>query len=174
MPVELSEAVAVLRRTPATLRSLLQGLDEPWLTADEGPDTFSPRDVLGHLITGDETDWMPRARIILEEGEARAFTPWDRFAFKTRFGDWTTDALLDRFAELRKENLEGLASLRLTPGDFEKRGTHPELGTVTLGQLLATWVAHDLGHLAQVARVMARRYRDTVGPWRAYLSLLRH
>ena len=172
MTIELSEALQVLSRTPATLRALLAGLDDEWLAADEGPDTFSPRDVVGHLIYGEETDWMPRLRIILEHGPSRPFTPFDRFGFKEKYGRMGIDGLLGRFAELREENLRQLRALALTPMQLELPGTHPELGPVTLSQLLATWVGHDLNHVGQVVRVMAHRYRDAVGPWRAYLRIL--
>ena len=172
MSIVLSEAIPVLRRTPATLRSLLAGLGDEWLEADEGPDTFTPREVIGHLISGEETDWIPRLRIILESGERRPFTPFDRFGFRQKYGHLTIDALLDRFATLREDNLRQLEALRLTPAQMELRGTHPELGTVTLSQLLATWVGHDLTHVSQVVRVMAKRYEQAVGPWRAYLRIL--
>jgi uncharacterized damage-inducible protein DinB len=172
MTFVLSEAVQVLSRTPATLRALLTGLGEEWVEADEGPETFTPRDVLGHLIYGEETDWIPRLRIILESGEKRPFTPFDRFGFRAQYGRAPADELLRRFAELREANLRELTALDLRPSQLDLRGTHPELGTVTLSQLLATWVAHDLTHVAQVVRVMAKRYEDTVGPWRAYLRIL--
>jgi hypothetical protein len=172
MSIVLSEAIEVLRRTPATLRALLSGLGEEWLAADEGPDTFTPRDVIGHLIYGEETDWIPRLRIIIDRGERRPFTPFDRFGFKEKYGRLAIDDLLRRFAALREDNLRQLDALRLTPDQMELRGTHPELGTVTLSQLLGTWVGHDLTHVAQVVRVMAKRYQDAVGPWRAYLRIL--
>jgi DinB family protein len=173
MTIVLSEAIPVLRCTPATLSALLSGLGDEWLGADEGPDTFTPRDVIGHLISGEETDWIPRLRIILESGERRPFTPFDRFGFRQEYGHHLTIGdLLDRFAALREDNLRQLEGLRLTPAQLELRGTHPELGTVTLSQLLATWVGHDLTHLSQVVRVMARRYEQAVGPWRAYLRIL--
>lgn len=172
MSIVLSEAVQVLRRTPATLRALLSGLGDEWLDADEGPDTFTPRDVIGHLILGEETDWIPRLRIILDSGERRPFTPFDRFGFKQKYGGLSVDELLGRFAELREDNLRQLEARRLTPEQMELRGTHPELGMVTLSQLLATWVGHDLTHVSQVVRVMARRYQGAVGPWRAYLRIM--
>jgi DinB family protein len=172
MKLRLDEIVEVLERTPATLRVLLAPLREPWLRCDEGPGTFSPRDVIGHLILGEETDWIPRARIILEHGESRAFDPFDRFGFKDRSVGLTIAELLDQFEALRRRNLGELESLPLEPGDLERRGRHPELGSVTLGQLLATWVAHDLDHISQVARVMARRCREDVGPWREFLRIL--
>jgi hypothetical protein len=172
MSIAVSEAIQVLRRTPATLRALLSGLGEEWLAADEGPETFTPRDVIGHLILGAETDWMPRLRLILDSGERRPFTPFDRFGFRQRYGRLPIDELLRRFSELREENLRRLEALRLTPAQMDLRGTHPELGTVTLSQLLATWVGHDLTHVSQVVRVMARRYQEAVGPWRAYLRIM--
>lgn len=172
MTILLSEAIPVLRRTPATLRALLSGLGAEWLDADEGPDTFTPRDVIGHLISGEETDWIPRLRIILESGERRPFTPFDRFGFRQKYGGRPIDDLLDRFATLREDNLRQLEALGLSPAQMELRGTHPELGTVTLSQLVATWVGHDLTHVSQVVRVMAKRYQQAVGPWRAYLRIL--
>ena len=172
MSVNVSEATQVLARTPATLRAMLSGLDAGWLDADEGPETFSPRDVLGHLIFGEETDWIPRLRIILEHGADRPFVPFDRFGFRSRYGGRPVGELLDVFERLRRENLRTLDSFGLGPQDLGRPGLHPELGPVTLGQLLATWVAHDLNHLLQIARVMAKRYQDEVGPWRAYLRIL--
>ncbi len=172
MRLDLDEVVEVLGRTPATLRALLVPLRDPWVACDEGPGTFSPRDVLGHLILGEETDWIPRARIILEHGESRPFDPFDRFGFRESAASLTVAELLDRFEALRSRNLDNLASLRLGPADLERKGLHPELGPVTLGELLATWIAHDLDHVAQVARVMARRCREDVGPWRAFLRIL--
>jgi len=172
MVVNVEEAVAVLARTPQGLRALLEGVGDPWLDAREGENTFSPRDVMGHLITGEETDWIPRLRIILEHGETRPFTPFDRFAFKDRYGARPMAELLDTFAQLRRQNLAALEEVRLSPADLERPGRHPELGAVTLGQLLATWAAHDLGHVSQIVRVMAKRYTADVGPWRAYLRIL--
>jgi hypothetical protein len=167
------DAIALLRRTPAVLDAWLRGLPETWVRATEGPGTWSPFEVVGHLIHGEHTDWIPRARMILEHGEGRTFVPFDRFAQATLMRDRTLDSLLDEFATTRAANLATLEGLRLTPADLTRTGRHPELGTVTLAQLLATWVAHDLDHLAQVARVMARRYVVDVGPWTAYLSVLR-
>jgi hypothetical protein len=172
MDIDLKEAREVLERTPGTVRALLAGLGEAWVTADEGPDTFSPRDVLGHLILGEETDWMPRILIILEHGEARPFDPFDRFGFRAWDPATPLAALLDRFARLRGENLERLDCLGITPDHLARTGAHPALGTVTLGQLLATWAVHDLNHVGQMVRVMARRYDAAVGPWHAYLGIL--
>jgi DinB superfamily len=173
MEFQLDDALDVLARTPAVLAGLLDGIGPGWQAAKEGPETWSPFDVVGHLIHGEETDWVPRARIILERGEERAFDPFDRWAMFARFGDWALPALLDRFAELRRENLETVRGWNLTAEQLDRRGRHPELGTVTLRQLLATWVVHDLDHLAQIARVMAKRYAADVGPWQAYHSILR-
>ena len=167
------EALALLEKTPRALDALLRDLPDAWLTADEGPDTWSAIAVVGHLIDGEETDWIPRARHLLDHGESRAWEPFDRFAMFTRFAGWSMPRLLDRFAEIRAENLVTLASWKLTEADLDKTTLHPEFGRVTLGQHLATWVAHDLGHVAQVARVMARRYADDVGPWAKYLSIVR-
>lgn len=172
MDVQLAGVTTALRRTPATLRALLAGLPDAWCHADEGQGTFSARDVLGHLIHGERTDWVPRLRIIIEHGEARPFTPFDRFAFRDAIRGVTTAALLDEFGVERARSLAALEALRLQPADLARTGTHPELGRVTAGQLLATWVVHDLGHLRQAARVLAKQYRDAVGPWSAYLHIL--
>jgi hypothetical protein len=168
----LERSVEILERTPSALRALLAGVSPGWLEGNEGPETFSPRDVLGHLIHGEETDWIPRARLILQHGENRPFTPFDRFGFRAWIAEASTTALLDRFQARREESLQALASFHLQPADLERRGRHPELGRVTLGQLLASWAVHDLGHLSQVTRVMARQYREAVGPWRPYLTIL--
>jgi hypothetical protein len=168
----MEEAVAILARTPATLDALLRGLPDGWIVAHEGGETWSPFDVIGHLIQGERTDWVPRAKIILEHGEARAFDKFDRFAQVTVSQGRTLASLLDELAALRRENLRELAALRLTDADLDRRGRHPELGVVTLGQLLATWVAHDLDHVVQISRVLARQYSDEVGPWRAYLRVI--
>ena len=173
MEFVLGEAVALLRRTPRVLDAWLRGLDEPWVRVTEGGSTWSPFEVVGHLIHGEHTDWIPRARIILEHGETRAFEPYDRFAQARLMKDRTLDSLLDELRSARDATLETLAGFRLSPADLARTGRHPELGTVTLAQLLATWVAHDLDHLVQVARAMARRYGDDVGPWIAYLSVLK-
>ena len=173
MEFVLDEAVALLRRTPRVLDAWLRGLPEPWLRVTEGGATWSPFEVVGHLIHGEHTDWIPRARIILEHGEAKAFTPFDRFAQARLMSDRTLDSLLDEFAATREQNLATLEAFHLTPADLARTGKHPELGTVTLAQLLATWVAHDLDHVVQVARTMARRYGADVGPWTAYLSVMK-
>lgn len=172
MDFNLEHAIQILSRTPETLNSLLRDLPEPWLMQNEGADTWSPYDIVGHLIHGEETDWIRRAKIILEHGEARPFDPFDRAAMFEKSKGKTIAELLDTFARLRSQNLRELQMLNLTPENLEKRGTHPELGTVRLKQLLATWVVHDLGHIRQVARVMAKQYKDEVGPWTAYLPVL--
>lgn len=154
------------------MRALLHGLPRAWTDATEGQDSWSPYVIVGHLIHGERTDWIPRARIILEQGADRRFTPYDRFAQFHESKGKSLAALLDEFDQLRADNLRTLASWRLTEHQLLLEGEHPEFGHVTLRQLLATWVAHDLGHVAQVARVMARQYRNAVGPWRAYLPIL--
>jgi uncharacterized damage-inducible protein DinB len=169
---DLSETLDILGRTPAAVDNLLRGTSASWHGIDEGPDTWSVFDVVGHLIHGEETDWIPRARIILEHGEDVPFESFDRFAQLHRFAGWSLDRLLDRFAELRQANLEIVTSWRLTEAQLALPGRHPELGSVTLRQLLATWAVHDLNHISQIARVMAKRYGEEVGAWRAYLSVL--
>ena len=168
----LDEAVAILARTPAALDAMLRGLPEGWITAHEGGDSWGPFDVIGHLIHGERTDWMMRARIILEHGESRAFEKFDRLAQFAVSRGRALDSLLDEFADLRQQNLRELAGLSLSEADLDRLGRHPELGVVTLRQLLATWVAHDLDHVIQIARVLARQYSDEVGPWRAYLRVI--
>lgn len=172
MELKLAEATAVLARTPATLRALLQGLPESWLDANEGPETFSPRDVVGHLIHGEKTDWVPRVKLILSAGEARSFVPFDRFGFRDAVRGASISALLAEFATLRAASLAYLERLSLTAAQLSLTGRHPELGPVTLGQLVATWTVHDLNHIGQVVRVMSKCYADAVGPWRAYLGIL--
>ncbi len=172
MSLNLQHGIVVLERTPAAFRALLGGLPDVWVMANEGPDTFSPFDNVGHLIHGERSDWIPRARIILEHGAQRTFAPYDRLAQVRESAGKTMAALLDEFAELRAENLTTLRSWNLTDAQLALHGQHPALGRVTLDQLLSTWVAHDLGHLAQTSRVMAKQYRQAVGPWRAYLPIL--
>jgi len=172
MEFRLDQAVDVLRRTPAALRELLADLPEPWARGNEGPETFSPLDNVGHLIDGEETDWMARARIILDRGSSVRFEPYDRFRHRTRNAGRTLESLLDEFARLREANLATLRSWRLDDSRLDLPGEHPALGPVTLRQLLAAWVAHDLGHLAQIARVMAKQYTEEVGPWIRFLPVL--
>jgi len=167
------QGTAVLERTPTLLRTWLLDLPEPWIRADEGPGTWSPLDVVGHLIDGEETDWIPRARIILARGTDRKFEPFDRFRHLRELRGVPLAERLEQFASLRADNLATLRGWTLSPAELALTGVHPEFGVVTLEQLLATWVAHDLDHVVQIARVMARRYGEAAGPWRAYLRVLR-
>lgn len=172
MDFDLTAGVSVLERTPHTFRAMLDGLPPAWTDATEGPDTWSPYVIIGHLAHAERADWIPRARIILAQGADRRFTPFDRFAqFRESEGKSLADLLAD-FTRLRAESLTTLAGWRLTDAHLDLTGEHPAFGAVTLRQLLATWVAHDLGHIGQTARVMAKQYRDAVGPWRAYLPVL--
>jgi hypothetical protein len=170
---QLEQAIEVLRRTPSVLRSMLSGLSDPWVFNNYGPETFSPFDVVGHLIHGERADWIARARIILEQGEGRTFDPFDRYAMYEASKGKTLAELLDTFESLREENVRTLESMPLTPEKLALRGTHPALGAVTLENLLTTWVVHDLNHVAQIAKAMASQYREAVGPWEAHLSILR-
>ena len=172
MEFALKDLFAILQSTPGALRALLEDLPGHWLTCNEGPNTFSPMDVLGHLIHGEEDDWIPRVKIILEHGESVPFEPFDRFAFRKKYRGSTIDALLDEFETRRTRNLEELIQLDPTADQLQLTGTHPELGPVTLAQLLATWAVHDLAHINQITRVMARQYIEEIGPWRAYVKLV--
>ncbi len=167
----VSEAIAVLERTPSLLRGLLHGLPAEWLQKFEGEDTFGPREVVGHLIHGEKTDWVPRMKRILEHGDSRPFEPFDRRGFDEPDSVTLAD-MLDEFQALRAANLVFLDGLQLTETQLALPGRHPELGPVTLGQLLATWVVHDLNHVGQIVRVMSARYDAAVGPWKAYLGIL--
>lgn len=169
---DLARATEVLTRTPATLRAMLSGLSPEWLHATEGPETWSPYIVVGHLVSAERTIWMPRARCILEQGENRRFPPFDRFAQVHDDKNKSIDDLLAEFAALRAESLRTVAGWQLGDEQLALQGEHPAFGTVSLRQLLSTWMVHDLGHIAQIVRVMAKHYRDAVGPWREYLSLL--
>jgi DinB family protein len=173
MSFDLERTIAVLERTPGALSVLLRDLPEEWSRANEGPKTFSPYDVVGHLIHGELTDWMIRARIILEHGEKRPFDRYDRFAQERESAGRTLGTLLDEFARLRRDNLVALRGLKLTTADLDRRGAHPVLGPVTLRQLLATWAVHDMTHLHQISRSMAYQYRNEVGPWKVFLGVLR-
>ena len=163
--------IDVLRRTPAVLMTLLTGLTEDWIDIDEGDGTWSARKIAGHLLWGEKTDWLPRVRIILEEGESAAFEPFDREGFR-RYADMSLAELLDSFAHIRAANCAELEKLDLEEHDLQRTGTHPDFGRVALGELIAAWVVHDLGHIAQTARVMARVHKDTTGPWEQYLPIL--
>jgi len=170
---DLSTARPVLERTPVVVRSLLHGLPEEWVTANEGPNTWSPYDVVGHLIHGERTNWMPRIEHLLRHGEAVVYPPFDREAMFTASKGRTLTELLDEFAKVRTESLQRLAALNLSAADLSRTGRHPEFGVVTLGQQLSTWVVHDLTHINQIVRVMAKQYQTAVGPWKAYLSVLK-
>ena len=173
MEYRFDDAVPVLRRTPRALDGLLRGLPASWIEATEGAGTWSPFDVVGHLIHGERTDWVPRIEHMLRHGDAVPFPPFNREAMFESSRSSSLDTLLATFSRVRSESLDRLESLGLTDADLARRGRHPEFGVVTMGQHLATWVAHDLTHVAQIVRVMARQYSDAVGPWRAYLSILR-
>jgi hypothetical protein len=169
--MELADAMSLLGRTPGVLDRLLAGLPEEWLHRNDGPGTWSAYDILGHLYEGDAVNFLPRARIILEHGAERSFEPFDREAMLGRERE-PVGALLARFDATRRASLDALAALDVSAADLDRRGQHPEFGEVTLGQLLSTWVTHDLTHIGQIGEVLARRYRDDVGPWRAYLPAL--
>lgn len=173
MEFKLDEALEILSRTPGTLKGLLAGLSANWVNSTEGPDTWSPYDVVGHLISAEKTNWMLRVNSILEHGKSRTFVPFDRVAhFETSKGK-SLDSLLAEFAALHKQNIQKLRDLDLSEQDLEKLGGHPEFGDVRLSELLATWVVHDLSHIRQIVQTMARQYETEVGPWRAYLSIFK-
>jgi hypothetical protein len=172
MEHNLSHTIALLARTPTVLNSLLRDLPETWTLRNEGENTWSAFEIVGHLIHGERTDWMPRAKMVLQLGETRAFEPFDRLGHVQESEGKSLEQLLDEFARLRLENLGELRALNLRPEDLARRGRHPALGLVTLSELLATWAAHDLTHLHQISRVMANQYREAVGPWGAYLGVL--
>jgi len=172
MNFELNKALLILERTPSVFRSLLQDLPPGWIHENEGEHTWSPFDVIGHLIHGEKTDWMVRTAIILGNDPGKTFEPFDRFAQFENSRGKGLEALLTEFDTLRQENLRRLRSLQLSGEDLQREGMHPELGPVTLSQLLAAWVVHDLGHIAQVSRVMAKQYKSEVGPWTQYLTIL--
>ena len=172
MQHNLQDTISFLGRTPVVLDALLRGLPETWTLRNEGEKTWSAFDIVGHLIHGERTDWMPRAKMILQFGEGKAFEPFDRLAQERESQGKSLARLLDEFARLRAENLSELRALHLKPEDLSHHGRHPALGAVTLSQLLATWAAHDLTHLHQISRVMAHQYREAVGPWGAYLGVM--
>jgi hypothetical protein len=173
MQLEMSEAIEVLAQTPGVLDALLRGKSATWLNARKTPESFSAIDVLGHLIHAEKTDWIPRVRIILNHRDTQAFEPFDRFAFRDWIDGKPVGALLDEFAELRRQGLQTLRELGIGDDRFELPGLHPEFGRVTLGELLATWAVHDLSHITQIATTMACEYRDAVGPWKAFISILK-
>jgi hypothetical protein len=172
MKHNLEHTVSLLARTPASLNALLRDLPEAWTLGNEGKNTWSAFDIVGHLIHGERTDWMPRTKMILQFGDTRTFEPFDRRTAEQESQGKPLGQLLDEFARLRSENLGELQGLHLRPEDLQRRGRHPAFGVVTLSQLLATWAAHDLTHLHQISRVMAHQYREAVGPWSAYLGVL--
>jgi hypothetical protein len=166
------QAIEILERTPSVLKSLLANISDDWVMNNEGPDTFSPYDVVGHLIHGEKTDWVVRAKIILEHGINKPFDPYDRFAQYEESKGKSLQELLDEFEAIRKENMNWLSSVQLTEDDLERKGKHPVLGEVTLRNLLSTWVVHDLTHIAQVTRVMAKQYTEEMGPWPQFFRIL--
>lgn len=172
MPHDLFQTIALLDRTPKVLDVWLRDLPAGWTQANEGPGSWNAFEVVGHLIHGERTDWIPRAKIILDQGESRPFDRFDRFAQEHESAGKALPELLDEFARARAQSLDELRALRLRPQDLERTGRHPVLGVVTLGQLLSTWAAHDLTHLHQISRVMASQYRDAVGPWTKFLGVL--
>jgi hypothetical protein len=172
MEFNFEKSAAVLERTPSVLKTLLAGLDDEWVMINEGPGTFSPYDVIGHLIHGEKTDWVVRAKIILEFGINKPFEPWDRFAQYEASKGKTLQQLLDEFEELRQQNMGWYRTLKLSEADLNKKGLHPVLGEITLRNLLSTWVVHDLTHIAQITRVMAKQYKEETGPWKDFFRIL--
>ena len=173
MNYNIDQAVSILERTPAVFRTLLEDLDDDWTMGNEGPDTFSPYDILGHLIHGEKTDWRPRVMIVMEHGTSRSFDPYDRFAQYEESRGKTVEQLLEEFEKLRRENIAWLKSLSIKEADLDKKGMHPSLGEVTLRNLLATWVIHDLTHIAQAGRVMAKQYKEEMGPWIEFFRIMK-
>ena len=172
MTFDLLKSYEVWERTPFVLRALLHGLGNDWIKQNEGPDTFSPFDVVGHLIHGEKTDWPSRIHLILKKGTTSPFVPYDRFAMYQESAGKTLDQLLDEFENLRMTNIKWVRSLNLSDTDLNKKGLHPRLGEVTLRQLLSTWVIHDLTHLSQITRVMAKQYKEEMGPWLEYFRIM--
>jgi hypothetical protein len=173
MPQDLNETIALLERTPATLNALLRGLPEIWTQDNEGPNTWTAHAVIGHLIHGEQTDWMPRVKMIMSSGDRATFARFEREGHQKSTKNQPLENLLDEFAYLRAKNLKSLQSLNLQPQDLDRRGKHPVLGVVTLSHLLATWAVHDLTHLHQISRILAHQYREEVGPWSTYLGVLK-
>jgi hypothetical protein len=172
MRFKMDEAIEVLSATPSVLRGLLGRVSEPWIRNNYGDKTFSPFDVVGHLIHGERTDWIPRGRIILEHGEAKAFDPFDRYAMYEESKGKSISELLDTFERLREANIEALRGMKLSDARLDGTGTHPRLGRVTMRELLAMWVVHDLSHVHQIAKSMAHQYADQIGPWRPWVTFL--
>ncbi|MBK8954310.1 MAG: DinB family protein [Saprospiraceae bacterium] len=173
MIFELNKAIEILTQTPKTVESMLSGLSEEWVFVTEGDNTWSAYDIVGHLIHGEKTDWIPRMEIILSTSNERVFEPFDRFAQFQNSKDQNIQQLLSEFSVLRAKNIDRLMQTRITFTDLEKTAIHPAFGTVTLSQLLSTWVVHDLNHIAQISRVLAKQYKNEVGPWTEYLKILR-
>jgi DinB superfamily len=172
MKFDLDRSYEILERTPSVLNSLLAGLSDDWTLNNEGPDTFSPYDVVGHLVHGEKTDWPDRIAMILEYGTTKEFIPYDRFAMIEESKGKTLEILLDEFKSLRNQKMQWLRSLKLTETDLDKKGIHPTFGEVTLRQLLSTWVVHDLTHIAQITRVMAKQYKEEIGPWVDFFRIM--
>lgn len=173
MNFDINKSLDILSRTPFILETLLSNLSEDWTQQNEGENTWSPYQVIGHLIHGEKTDWIPRTKIILSDSENKTFIPFDRFAQEKEDQNQSIEDLLNTFKELRASNLKILESIELNDAVLAKEGIHPELGVSNLKQLLSTWVVHDLGHIAQISRVMAKQYKSEVGPWKAYLGILK-
>lgn len=174
MRFNLPKTIEILERTPIVLEHLLDGISDEWLMNNEGGDSWSPFDIVGHLIHGEKTDWIPRAKIILSDREDKTFIPFDRFAQMDASKSKDIQALLEEFKTLRIQNLEELKSLPLNDTTLKAKGIHPDLGESRLSELLSTWTVHDLGHIAQISRVMAKQYKSEVGPWKKYLGILKH
>ncbi|MCD2368465.1 DinB family protein [Bacillus sp. BS3(2021)] len=172
MNFQLEEAIEILERTPQTLSQLLTGLSSPWISCNEGEDTWNAFDVVGHLIEGEKNNWLPRIKLIVTEGATEPLPPFDRFSQLNQNDGKTMEQLLNEFADIRRANLKTLQQIIDPETDFEQTGMHPEFGIVKLREQISTWVAHDLTHISQIARVLAKRYQDDVGPWRAYLRIL--
>ncbi len=173
MQFDLNKSITILQRTPAVLKQLLEGLDEDWIMSNEGSETWSPFDVVGHLLHGDVSEWIPRiAKALAKEGD-KQFKPFDRTAMFEQSKGKSMTKLLDEFAAARERNMQQLAAFNITDADLDNTAIHPSFGTVTLRQLLSTWVAHDLSHIVQISRTMAKQYRDEVGPWKEYLSVMK-
>ncbi|TPN85123.1 DinB family protein [Aquimarina algicola] len=173
MNFELDKSIEILRNTPLVLKTMLDGLSEEWIKNNEGENTWSPYDILGHLIVGEQTDWIVRVKIILSDSENKFFEPFDRFAQFNQDQTKPISDLIIEFKSLREKSLKELTSLHITQKDFDRIGIHPEFGKVTLKQLISTWAVHDLGHIAQISRVMAKQYTEEVGPWYNYLGILK-
>jgi DinB superfamily len=172
MQYSIQKSIQILERTSTVLSSLLAGLHEEWIVNNEGPETFSPYDIIGHLLHGEKTDWTERAKMILEFGNTKTFVKWDRFAQYEESKGKSLQQLLNEFAAIRKANIIWFKALNLTETDLDKKGVHPVLGEVTLRHLLATWVVHDLTHIAQITRVMAKQYKEEMGPWPEFFRIL--